>query len=224
MPNPTHTRCPPGLRPRLPPALQVVGAVGFANRSLPDPDPLEGGDEVLLQLCRVCRSVNPVDRPTFAAIVELLNRHFGPSADLQPAPAAGAPQAEGALAGEALLPGEPQRQPWGLAQHPPALPGPSDPMDVGQQQPHHAVVQQASAPAPQLPALLVPHRPLVEHTSLPAAGAAPPVAALQRQGSMQDSPRARRRNRSSRGDDSLSPTGLFVGHSNKLHKLQVRPF
>ncbi|GIL87290.1 hypothetical protein Vretimale_1762 [Volvox reticuliferus] len=57
-------------------AMQVVGVVGYAKRSLPDPPE---GDAVLLQLCKTCRAYEPMQRPTFAQVVELLESHLNPS-------------------------------------------------------------------------------------------------------------------------------------------------
>ncbi|GIL59368.1 hypothetical protein Vafri_14252 [Volvox africanus] len=60
-------------------AMQVVGAVGYAKRSLPDPPE---GDAVLLQLCKTCRAYEPAQRPTFAQVVESLESHLNPSSAL----------------------------------------------------------------------------------------------------------------------------------------------
>ncbi|GLI70156.1 hypothetical protein VaNZ11_014968 [Volvox africanus] len=60
-------------------AMQVVGAVGYAKRSLPDPPE---GDAVLLQLCKTCRAYEPTQRPTFAQVVESLESHLNPSSAL----------------------------------------------------------------------------------------------------------------------------------------------
>ena len=51
-------------------AMQVVGAVGFARRSLAPP-PEEGADPFLLQLCARCRDHEPSARPSFSQIVKV---------------------------------------------------------------------------------------------------------------------------------------------------------
>ncbi len=55
--------------------LQVVGAVGFARKSLPDP---QHGDQLLLHLCRACRAHDPHQRPSFAQILQEMDQHYGP--------------------------------------------------------------------------------------------------------------------------------------------------
>ena len=58
------------------PTLQVVGAVGFAGRQLPVP---EAADPLLSQICSACMSSDPAPRPSFASILETLERALGPS-------------------------------------------------------------------------------------------------------------------------------------------------
>lgn len=48
-------------------ALQVVGAVGFQNKSLPPPTE---GDPFLIGLCLRCLAPNPRSRPLFPQIVQ----------------------------------------------------------------------------------------------------------------------------------------------------------
>ena len=66
--------------------LQVVGAVGFAGKQLPMP---EAADQLLSQICTTCMSSDPAPRPSFASILETLERALGP---------AGAPQFTTSLA------------------------------------------------------------------------------------------------------------------------------
>ncbi len=57
-------------RALLPPcaSVQVVGAVGFQNKSLPPPTE---GDPFLISLCLRCLATNPRSRPLFPQIVQV---------------------------------------------------------------------------------------------------------------------------------------------------------
>ncbi|GLC65734.1 hypothetical protein PLESTF_000334100 [Pleodorina starrii] len=99
-------------------AMQVVGAVGFARRSLPDP---AEGDAVLLRLCKACRAFEPSQRPTFAQVVESLESHLQPLAP--PAVGSGPP----AIAGQEAAAGfPPARTDAGKLPLPP-MPAPPEP-------------------------------------------------------------------------------------------------
>jgi len=54
-------------------AMQVVGAVGFRNKSLPAP---ESGDPFLIDLCKQCMAIDPKERPTFTDIVNKIESKY----------------------------------------------------------------------------------------------------------------------------------------------------
>ncbi|PNH09176.1 Serine/threonine-protein kinase CTR1, partial [Tetrabaena socialis] len=56
-------------------AMQVVGAVGFARRSLPDPTE---GEPLLLRLCQACRALDPTHRPDFKQILAAMDKEYAP--------------------------------------------------------------------------------------------------------------------------------------------------
>ncbi|GFR40294.1 hypothetical protein Agub_g475 [Astrephomene gubernaculifera] len=112
-------------------AMQVVGAVGFARRTLPDPSE---GDQLLLHLCKACRAHDPTQRPSFAQIVEAMDSHFGP-------PAFPGPQQQGEPAAAVATVGP-------VAEAGNQLPPPPP----QQQQPEQPQLHQQQLPLPQLPA------------------------------------------------------------------------
>ena len=57
--------------------FQVVAAVAYRNQQLPRP-PEPVGSAFIVDLCMKCLAANPLERPSFASIVEDLERHFVP--------------------------------------------------------------------------------------------------------------------------------------------------
>jgi hypothetical protein len=177
-------------------AAQVVGAVGFAKRSLPDPT---AGDPLLVQLCCACRSYEPAQRPTFTQILEAMDKAWGPNAPTSAA-------AEAQQAPPAALP--PQPQPLALPPARPssqqrlALPGPAAPEAPGQGSARSALAAAISA--------RVARRHSLDANAggarLPAPAAqdlsGPPLSVQLPGQHAGESPRSRRRYRSPRGEDA----------------------